>query len=237
MRPASASCRARPRGGGVAEEQQLGLLVVDEVAARRGQRLRPAGGDGLAVAGVLDDAHAALAQAVFLPFLGVGGHVHHGVKAQRRHDADAHAQVAGAAHGHGVLAEQRAGLWRRQQAAVGVGVGQQAVLQRDGLCKGQHFMKTATGLDGAGHGQFVITLEIPAAGRRRAAQLLLQGLRGHQAGLDLPGRIRQLGKQPGQQRRAARQALLRVVDPIQGRRVVGQRAAPAGLSHSSGVRD
>ena len=164
--------------------------------------------------------------------------MHHGVKAQRgRHDADAHAQVAGAAHRHGVLAEQRAGLWRGQQAAVGVGVGQQAVLQRDGLCKGQHFMKTATGLDGAGHGQFVITLEIPAARRRRAAQLLLQGLRGHQAGLDLPGRIRQLGKQPGQQRRAARQALLRVVDPIQGRRVVGQRAAPAGLSHSSGVRD
>ena len=122
---------------------------------------------------------------------------------------------------------------RRRSASA----GQQAVLQRDGLCKGQHFMKTATGLDGAGHGQFVITLEIPAARRRRAAQLLLQGLRGHQAGLDLPGRIRQLGKQPGQQRRAARQALLRVVDPIQGRRVVGQRAAPAGLSHSSGVRD
>ena len=89
-------------------------------------------------------------------------------------------------------------------------------------------MKTATGLDGAGHGQFVITLEIPAAGRRRAAQLLLQGLRGHQAGLDLPGCIRQLGKQPGQQRRAARQALLRVVDPIQGRRVVGQRPPGPG---------
>ena len=39
--------RQAVRGGGVAEEQQLGLLVVDEVAARRGQRLRPAGGDGL----------------------------------------------------------------------------------------------------------------------------------------------------------------------------------------------
>ena len=62
--------RQAVRGGGVAEEQQLGLLVVDEVAARRGQRLRPAGGDGLGVvAGVLDNAHAALAQAVFLPFL------------------------------------------------------------------------------------------------------------------------------------------------------------------------
>ena len=67
--------RQAARGGGVAEEQQLGLLVVDEVAARRGQRLRPAGGDGLGVvAGVLDDAHAALTQAVFLPFLGIGGH-------------------------------------------------------------------------------------------------------------------------------------------------------------------
>ena len=36
---------------------------------------------------------------------------------------------------------------------------------------------------------------------------------------------------------AQRQALLRVVDPIQGRRVVGQRPPRAGLSHSSGVRD
>ena len=52
--------------------------------------------------------HAAQAQALFLPFLGVGRHVHHGLEAQRRrHHANGQTQVAGGAHRHLVRAEQR----------------------------------------------------------------------------------------------------------------------------------
>ena len=75
------------------------------------RQLAAAGNGQFVITRVLHHLDAALAQALLLPFLGIGGHVHHGTKAQRRCQyANGHAQVTGRAHRNLVAGKQRTRL-------------------------------------------------------------------------------------------------------------------------------
>ena len=195
------------RRSAVAQQQRERLFVVHKVAQRVAGRLGTACGHGtLVVAQVLHHQHAPLAQAVFLPFLGIGRHVHRGLKTQgRRHHANAHPQVAGRAHRHLVAAQHLARLRRRQRAVVTTGL-HQAVLQRQPLRKLQNLVHATPGLDGACDGQAVVGLDEQAAFSLGHAQCGLQRSGGQQGGLHHATCCGQLGEHLRQQRGKTGQA-------------------------------
>ena len=156
------------------------------MAMRVALGLPAAGGHGFGVvAGVFHHRHAALAQAFFFPVLGVGRHVHGGLKPQRRgHHANAQAQVAGGADRDLVLAEQGAGRRAGQHRVVVSALLQQPVLQRQGFSQLQHLMDAATRLDGPGHRQAVVGLDQQTPEIGRQTQRRLQRGHGQQRRLD-----------------------------------------------------
>ena len=195
------------RGRAVAQQQRKRLLVVHKVAQRVAGRLGTACGHGtLVVAQVLHHQHAPLAQAVFLPFLGIGRHVHRGLKTQgRRHHANAHAQVARGAHRHLVAAQHLARLRHRQRTVVTAGL-HQVVLQCQPLGKLQHLVHAAPGLDGARHRQAVVGLDEQAALVVGHAQCGRQRRSRQQGGLHHTACGGQLGEHLRQQRGKTGQA-------------------------------
>ena len=200
----------------VAQEQVDGLLVIHKVAhgVHVGQLAALRHSSGIVVA-VLDDLHALAPEQILLPLLGVGGHVHLDLEAQRRaHDADGQAQIAGRADLHGVLAEEGLHVVVRQTGVVLIH-GEFAALQRQILRMLEHLVDAAPGLDGARDGQMAVHLQEQPTGDLaaiRLLQLLLHGGDGLQGGFDQAVGLLGLREAAADEGGEPAQALLGVLD-------------------------
>ncbi|MNV35324.1 hypothetical protein D3C71_1267700 [compost metagenome] len=179
---------------------------------------------------MLHHLHPALAQAVLLPLLGIGRHVHRALEAQGRcHHANAHPQVAGGAHRHLVAAQHLAGGRGGQRTVITAGL-YQPMLQRQPLGKLQHLVHAAPGLDRARHRQAVIGLDEQAPLPLGQTERRLQRDGGQQ---------RRLHYAPGgsQLREHLRQQARKTGQPVGGGlRIIQTNAAPQRLQSSRGLR-
>ena len=160
------------RRDGVAEEEVLRVLVVDEIALRVGVGLHAPLLHRLAVVRVvLYDLHAVAAAAAFF-HARVGGHVDDGVVADGgAHDADAEAEVARRADLHRVLREEFPRLVRRE-LFIRIALAQQAVLERELLRVLEHLVDAAARLYRARYRKVAVHLDEEAAFDFRAVLLI-----------------------------------------------------------------
>ena len=203
------------RRDGVAEEEVLRVLVVDEIALRVGVGLHAPLLHRLAVVRVvLYDLHAVAAQQRLLPRARVGGHVDDGVVADGgAHDADAEAEVARRADLHRVLREEFPRLVRRE-LFIRIALAQQAVLERELLRVLEHLVDAAARLYRARYRKVAVHLYEEAAFDFRAvfiAEPLLHRRGLAQLGFDYPAGLRRLGEFLHYERSEAREPRLRIV--------------------------
>lgn len=144
----------------IAQEEVLGIFIVNEVAHRVGIGVLAPLIDGSAVViGIFNDRDAAAAEQVFLPLFGIGRHVDDDFEADfGTHDADAHAQIAGTADLDGVLAEEIAEFRFCQDSVV---IGRLQFPGLDGQVFGmfQDFINAAAGFDRTRNGQVAVHLQ------------------------------------------------------------------------------
>ena len=147
------------RGGGVAEEEVLGILVVDEKALFIGLGLLPSAGHGLAViTGIFLHDDALAPEQILFPLLRVAGHMDDGLKAETGgHAADADPEVSGGADLDLVLSEEGPELVGVELCVIVHGM-QHAGVHGQGLRDLQDLVDPAAGLHGTGDGKPGIVL-------------------------------------------------------------------------------